>query len=788
MKVDIREKIKSGYLFIDGGMGTMLQNKGLKLGQLPETVNISSPEIVKDIHKEYLLAGADVLTANTFGANSLKYNNLEEIIESALNNAKEAVEETKKEAYVALDIGPLGKVLKPLGNFEFEDAVEVFSKTVKLGVKFGADLIIIETMANLYELKAAVIAAKENSDLPIFASCAFDERMKLMSGSSVETVVAFLEGMGVDALGTNCSFGPEQIEKVIDIMCEKSSTPIIACPNAGMPTRVNGETVFDVSPEEFSSYALSFAKKGVGILGGCCGTTPKYIKKTVQKVKDEPFKYIKKKDITVVTGYANAVEIKDRTVIIGERMNPTGKKKLKEALKQNDITYILNEASLQIENGADVLDVNVGIPDIDEEKVLPNAVYELQCITEVPLQIDTSNVSAMEKAMRLYNGKPLINSVNAKEESMRKIFPLVKKYGGTVIALTLDESGIPDTSYERYEKAKKIISVAAEYGIDKKDIIVDPLAMTVSSDKSSAVVTLDTIKLLNKDGIKTSLGVSNVSFGLPSRDNINSVFFASAMQCGLDAAIINPLSSSMMKTYYSFNALNGYDENFEKFISYFSDKQEENEALISESSNLKRSIIKGFKQDSIDNAKKSLDKLSPLQIIEKEIVPALDEVGQGFEKNTVFLPQLLMSAECAKAAFDVIKEKMPKNSSSKGKIVLATVKGDIHDIGKNIVKVLLENYGFEVIDLGKDVDKSVITDTIKQNNIKLCGLSALMTTTVSSMEETIKEIRKEKLSCKVVVGGAVLTKEYAENIGADSYSKDAMETVRYAEKIFKNEV
>ena len=784
MKTDIREKNKQGFLFLDGGMGTMLQKRGLKLGQLPETVNIQSPDVVIDIHKQYLLAGADVITSNTFGANCLKYDNLETIVRSAIENAKKAIEEVGEEdKYVALDIGPIGKSLEPLGDFEYEKAIDVFAQTVKLGEKYGADLILIETMSNLYELKAAVVAAKENSNLPIFASCAFDERQKLMSSSSVETVVAMLEGLGVDAIGVNCSFGPEQMKGIVDKMIEKSSTPIMACPNAGLPSKKNGETVYDVDAEEFSDYVVSFAQDGVTIIGGCCGTTPEYIKKTVEKVRNVKFRQIEKKNITTVTGYAESVEIGEKTVIIGERINPTGKKKLKEALKTNDVSYILNEAIEQENLGADVLDVNIGIPDIDEVSMLKDIVFEIQKVTNIPLQIDTSDFKAMEKAMRIYNGKPLINSVNGKEESMENIFPLVKKYGGTLIALTLDENGIPETAEERFNIAERIIQKAGMYGIEKKDIVVDPLAMTVSSNKESAKITLETIKLLKNAGIKTSLGVSNVSFGLPSRENINSVFFANAMQCGLNCAIINPMSKMMMETYYCFNALNCQDENFSEYIEYFSDKKEENK-IEKDYSDLKRSIIKGMKLESIKNAKISLEKNDPLDVISNEIVPALDEVGKGFENNTVFLPQLLISAECAKEAFDVIKEKMPKDGNTKGKIVLATVKGDIHDIGKNIVKVLLENYGFEVIDLGKDVDSSTIVECIKENSIRLCGLSALMTTTVSSMEETIKKIHEEKLNCKVVVGGAVLTKEYAENIGADCYSKDAMETVRYAEKIF----
>ena len=784
MKSDIRKKLKEGFLFLDGGFGTLLQKKGLELGKLPESVNITSPDVVADIHKSYILAGADIVTTNTFGANSLKYDNLDEVVHCAVENARNAVKQADLgEKYIALDIGPLGKILKPLGYFEFEDAVEVFSKTVRLGVKYGVDLILIETMSNLYELKAAVIAAKENSDLPIFASCAFDERMKLMSGSSVETVVAFLEGMGVDALGANCSFGPKQMADVVDAMLAVSSTPVIACPNAGLPTRRNGETVYDIDAEGFSQYALSFARKGVGVLGGCCGTTPEYIEKTVKKVKEEGFRYISPKNLTVVTGYADALSISGRTAIIGERINPTGKKKLKQALRENDVTYILDEALLQQKHGAHILDVNVGIPEIDEAAVLKDTVFEIQSVCELPLQIDTSDAEAMERAMRVYNGKPLINSVNAKKESMQSIFPLIKKYGGVLIALTLDEKGIPETPKERFELALKIIEEAEKYGIHKNDIIVDPLVMTVSSGADSAMVTLETVRMLHEAGIKTNLGVSNVSFGLPEREQLNSIFFANAMQYGLDCAIMNPMNEKMMDAYASFNALNCRDDNFSEYISRFS-QQDSSDGLKTEESELKKAIMTGLKKSSVKYARLSLEKNDPLFVIENEIVPALDEVGKGFENNTVFLPQLLMSAECAKEAFEVVREKMPKNSVAKGTVILATVKGDIHDIGKNIVKVLLENYGYEVIDMGKDVDKTAVVEMIKQSGASLCGLSALMTTTVSSMEETIKHIREQTPECKVLVGGAVLTKEYADSIGADHYAKDAMEAVRYAEKFF----
>lgn len=784
---DIREKLNTGFLFLDGGMGSMLQKAGLPAGVLPESLNISHPEVIEDIHIRYLRAGADIILTNTFGANSLKFENLEEIVKAALKNARSAVKKSgvERECYVALDIGPLGKMLKPVGDFEFEEAVTVFKNTVCLAEKYGAELIVIETMSNLYELKAAIVAAKESTSLPIFATCAFDEREKLMTGTSPEALVSFLEGIGVDALGVNCSFGPYQMKNIVERILKKASVPVIVSPNAGLPSRVNGETVYDVDCEEFSEIMKSFAKKGATVLGGCCGTTPEHIRLTAKKVAKLKFKQIKEKNITCVTGYSDCVEIGNKPVIIGERINPTGKPKLKAALKNNDISYILKEALSQQEAGADVLDVNVGLPEIDEKSMLEKVIVELQAVTEIPLQIDTSDFSAMEKAMRIYNGKPLVNSVNGKKESMEAVFPIVKKYGGTVIALTLDEKGIPETAEERVEIAKRIIACAEKYGIKKKDIIVDPLAMTVSGNKMSACVTLETVKRLHRLSIKTSLGVSNVSFGLPAREKINSVFFANALEQGLDCAIINPMNESMTDALCSFNALKGYDDNFEEYIARFSKEENFEAALSSEEISLKTAIVKGLKSDSEKAAAEELKTKAPLDIINGEIVPALDEVGKGFELNKVFLPKLLMSAEAAKSAFEVIKKAMTGDGSSKGRIILATVKGDIHDIGKNIVKVLLENYGYDVIDLGKDVPPEEIVSCAKENNIKLIGLSALMTTTVCSMEETIALAKKEGLKCKIVVGGAVLTKEYAQTIGADFYSKDAMETVRYAEKIFK---
>ena len=620
---------------------------------------------------------------------------------------------------------------------------------------------------------------------------AYDENQKLMTGASPSVMVSLLEGLRVDAIGVNCSLGPDKMLPVVKELLENASIPVIVNPNAGLPVIKNGKTEFDVDAQSFATSMVEIAKLGAGILGGCCGTTPEYIKSTKELVDNLEFSKAEEKNKTVISSYNHTVEFGEKPVLIGERINPTGKKLLKEALREKNYEYILKEGIGQEDAGADILDVNAGLPEINEKEVLEELVKLLQSVTDLPLQIDTSNADAMEASLRVYNGKPLINSVNGKKESMEEIFPLAKKYGGVVICLTLDESGIPETIDGRIKIAKKIIETAREYGISKKDLIFDPLAMTISSDAKSAKVTLGCIKEFNKMGIKTSLGVSNVSFGLPKRSIINSTFFSMALTSGLNAAIMNPFSSEMMDVYYSFCALYNMDERCENYINYASMEEDKVEIKpqnqeLSEKDGLIRAVLKGLKEEAESYTKKLLEKEEPLSIIDKCIIPALDEMGSKFEKKEAFLPQLLMSAETAKSAFDVIKSGMlesGKGRDKKYKIVLATVKGDIHDIGKNIVKVLLENYDFDVIDLGKDVDPKVIVDTAKQENARLIGLSALMTTTVPAMEETINLVKKEIPKAKVVVGGAVLTGEYADMIGADKYAKDAMETVRYAESL-----
>lgn len=788
--MNIRDFIKNNIVYLDGGMGTLLQKSGLQPGELPERWNISHPEVIKEIHKSYYDSGSNIVNTNTFGANSLKFgtDELSEIIYHAVKNADEARKASsgKQEKFIALDVGPTGKLLKPLGDLDFEDAVKAFAEVISLGVKYGVDLITIETMNDSYETKAAVLAAKENSDLPIIVTNAYGENGRLMTGADPAVMAAMLEGMGVDAIGANCSLGPKQLMGVMDELLKYCSVPVAFKPNAGLPKSDGKVTYYDVDAEEFAQDIKLAVANGVRIVGGCCGTTPEYIKKVCELTRDMRPKEIEKKTYSVCTSYNKAVFFGEKPILIGERINPTGKKRFKQALLENDIGYILQEAVNQQAKGVHVLDVNVGLPGIDEAQMLTNSVCELQCVTDLPLQIDSSDPVAMESALRRYNGKAMINSVNGKEENLNAIFPLVKKYGGFVVALTLDEKGIPSTVDGRMKIARKILLTAALYGINKKDIIFDPLAMTVSADKMSAITTLETVKKITEQlGCNTSLGVSNVSFGLPSRDLVNAAFFTTAMENGLSAAIMNPYSERMMEAYYSFNVVKGLDENCMDFINFASQQEVHPTAKQESSLTLKEAIEKGLKEKASEITTAMLGNSAPLDIVNAHVIPALDNVGKRFEEKKLFLPQLLMSAEAAKASFEVIKATMSADGSSvkKGSIVIATVHGDIHDIGKNIVKLLLENYGYNVIDLGKNVPPETVLKAVMDNHAPLVGLSALMTTTVPAMEETVKLIKENAPWCKTVVGGAVLTQDYADKIGADKYAADAMETVRYAESV-----
>ena len=796
----ILDRLKKGLLYLDGGMGTLLQERGLAAGEYPERWNLSHPDVITDIHRAYYDAGSNIVCANTFGANLLKFSKdeLDAIIRAAFENARaaKALSANSQDKFIALDIGPSGKLLKPYGDFDFEDAVALFAETVKLGVKHGADLIFIETMNDSYETKAALLAARENSSLPVFVSNAYGSDGRLMTGASPAAMVAMLEGMGADAIGANCSLGPRQISSVVDELLKYASVPVILKPNAGLPEIRDGKTVFDVSADEFADEVSRLVKKGVSICGGCCGTTPDYIKALVARTAQIKPLPATSKDITLVSSYTHAIDFSKAPILIGERINPTGKKRFKQALRDNDIDFILKEGLDQEALGAHILDVNVGLPEIDEAAMLKRVVCELQAVCALPLQIDTADTSAMEAALRRYNGKAMINSVSGKEESMRKVFPLVKKYGGVVVALTLDEGGIPDTAEGRVEIAKNILAVANEYGIEKKDIIFDTLTMTVSAEPAAAQVTLNALqKIHNELGAHTILGVSNVSFGLPSRDALNSAFFACALQNHLSAAIMNPHSVEMMKVYHSFRVLNALDENCADYIDFTSRLSESESTMLAKQSaasaegsteSLTNAIVKGLKERARELTLSMLETTPPLDIVNEHIIPALDVVGKGFEAHTVYLPGLLMSAEAARAAFEPISNSLLSSNSSGQKrltIIMATVQGDIHDIGKNIVCLLLENYGFKVIDLGRDVAPQTISEAAKKYGAAIVGLSALMTTTVPAMEETISLLRKEVPSVKIIVGGAVLTQDYADKMGADKYAADAMEAVRYAESV-----
>lgn len=763
--------------FFDGSMGTMLQAAGLKSGELPEQLNLTNEDMVLAVHNAYAAAGSEYITTNTFGANSLKMDNYAEVIKAGVRLARRA---GKK---VALDIGPTGKLLKPMGDLDFKDAIRIFAEMINAG-KDGSDVVLIETMSDTYEIKAAVLAAKENCSLPVIVTMIFDEKGRLLTGADIRTAVTMLEGLGVDAIGFNCGLGPKQMIAFVEEIRKWTSLPIIVQPNAGLPESVNGQTVFNVSPDEFAQDMKKMAELGVSYLGGCCGTTPEHIAEMIQLCRDIPANVPEKKNFSVVSSYSETVELGVKPIVIGERINPTGKKLFKEALRRNDIDYIIKEGISQRDAGAHVLDVNVGLPEIDEPQMMETAVFNLQSVLSTPLQIDTTDLAALENALRIYNGKPMLNSVNGKEKNMKEVFPLAKKYGSVVVCLCLDENGIPETAQGRINIAKRIINTAAEYGIEKKDLIVDALTMTISTDKMNAVETLKAVKYIREElGVNTVLGVSNISFGLPKRDAINTAFFTVALQSGLSAGIINPKSDAMMNAYYSYNALAGLDDNCTEYIESVtvSDTPKTESAVT-----LHTAIVKGMKEEAASCAKVLLETKESLDVINNYIVPALDEVGAGFEANKIFLPQLLMSADSAKAAFDVIKEKLLLSGTeekSGNKIVVATVHGDIHDIGKNIVKVLLANYGFDVLDLGKDVPEEDVVRAVIENDVKLVGLSALMTTTVPAMEKTIQLLHAQT-DAKIFVGGAVLTQSYATMIHADWYAKDAMESVRIAKAFF----
>ena len=794
-------------LYFDGAMGTRLQAAGLKPGELPEVWNITRGDVVADIHASYVRAGANILKSNTFGANALKMQgsgySVENVVLAAFENARRAFasvpEMPEEKKFAALDLGPTGKLLAPYGDLQFEEAVSLYAEIVRAGVKAGADMVLIETMSDTYEARSAILAAKENSSLPVFVTFTFDKDGKLLNGADVETAVLMADGLGVDAVGFNCGLGPDLVAKLLPRARRVTALPIIANPNAGLPVERDGKTVFSSGPEEFADYMLDVYREGGTVLGGCCGTDPGYIRLVAERTKGmKPVswnetavtKNAEKGDsVTAVTGYGAPVYFGKEPVLIGERINPTGKPALKEALRNGDMDYICRLGLEQLDNGAHVLDVNTGLPGLNEAETLCKAVTSLQAITPAPLEIDTSNYEAMERALRLYNGKPLLNSVNGKPESMEKVFPLAKKYGAAVVGLCLDESGIPDTAEGRLAIADKIIQTAAEYGIKAKDIIIDPLALTVSTDSRNSAIDLAVIKALKTKGIHTVMGVSNISFGLPNRDAVNSAFFAMSLAAGLSSAIMNPQSERMMEAYHAYCALSGADKGCKEFVARYADAPKTKTAAVVSEYSLYDAIVKGLTDRSGSAAKKLLgENKTPLEIINGFIIPALNTVGEGFGKKTLFLPQLLMAADAAKAAFDELKKQMQKGRQTDevqgDTIVLAVVKGDIHDIGKNIVKVLWENYGYHVVDLGKDVSPETVVEAVEKHQARLVGLTALMTTTVAAMEDTINALRR-KTDTNILVGGAVMTQEYAGSIGADGYAPDAVAAVNYANRIFK---
>ena len=783
MKKSFKQRLKNERLYFDGGFGTMVQSCGLPAGTPPELWNIEHPEIIEQIHRAYAAAGSHIITANTFGVNADKYENYEALIFAAIQNARRAAKPFG--AFVALDIGPTGKLLKPYGPLDFEDAVEIFAKSVRAGVKAGADLCVIETMNDSLETKAAVLAAKENCSLPIIATNVYDESGKLMTGANPLAMVAMLEGLGVDAIGINCAFGPDKMAPILSELLRHASVPLAVQPNAGLPYLKDGRTAFPLSPEDFAEQTARLAEMGATLLGGCCGTTPDYIRALIEKTKDLPYAPQKKKNETVVSSYTHGILIENEPILIGERINPTGKAHVKEALRERNLSYILEEAAAQVEDGAHILDVNVGVPGLSECELLPLVTKAVQEITDAPLQLDSSNPEALSAALRVYNGKALVNSVCGKKESMDKVFPLVKKYGGVLVALTMDEGGIPATAEARVAVAKAILAEGRKYGLSKKDFLFDPLCLTISSDKESAKVTLKSVEMLTKLGFKTILGVSNVSFGLPERERINASFYTTALDRGLSAAILNPHSAAMKNAYHTHRLLHGTDEGARDYIAFAaSETPTPSPAGAKESLTLSAAIEKGMKDEAGRLAAQALKSEAPEKIINEQIIPALNAVGDRFEKKTLFLPGLLMSAEAATRAFTAVKEAMPKKAAADmPPILIATVKGDIHDIGKNIVKVLLESHGYPVLDLGRDVAPETVLAEAKRCGCFLVGLSALMTTTVPAMEETIALLKKELPAVKVMVGGAVLTPDFADRIGADFYCPDGMAAIHTIKKL-----
>jgi len=782
------KQIGRDIILLDGAMGTMLQKSGLPAGVSTCVFNFTNPDIIRGIHKSYVDAGADIIVSNTLEANRRKLTHIDldvsKTVAAAVSIAKEAA---AGRALTALDLGPVGEIIGPAGEISFDECVDIFKEVVLAGVKAGADLILIETVFDLYELKAAVIAAKENCDLPILASMTFQENSRTFAGAPASAMAVMLDGMGVAALGVNCSLGPAQLTETVKELAKYTSLPILAKPNAGLPDLETGN--FNIPPEQFAAECLELYSQGACLLGGCCGTTPGHIKALSRALSGKTPVGRRNAPISAVCSGTKTVVI-DNVRVIGERLNPTGKKAFREALLKNDMNYILKQGLSQVKAGADILDVNVGAPGIDEERVMANVITSLQSVTDAPLVIDSSNTDCIGAALRVYNGKPIVNSVNGEMKSMQRILPMVKKYGAAVIALCLDENGIPPTARGRFDIARRILDNALAIGIKKEDIFIDCLTLTVSAQPDGAVVTLETVEMITKKlGLKTVLGVSNISFGLPNREALNRVFLSLAIGRGLNLPIINPQAQGVTETAAACKALLSYDTNCEGFIKGFSgaaDKPVSEVKTVKPDANLTDAVLNGLTDDAAQIADIMLNDTEPMDVINNYLIPALDIAGDNFDAGSTFLPQLLKTAEAAKAAFSVINKAMAKTGGRvlKGKILLATVKGDIHDIGKNIVRAVLENYGYEIIDLGKNVAPEAVVAAVTGQDIKLAGLSALMTTTLDSMQETIAMVKKARPDCKIIVGGAVLTDSYAKKIGADYYAKDAKAAVDIARLVY----
>lgn len=784
--MNFNKLLENDFILLDGAMGTVLQNQGLEAGDLPELLGIEKAQEIVGIHKQYIDAGSQIIYTNTFGANSYKMKDagysLDEIIKTAVRNAKKACEGT--DTLVALDIGPIGALLEPTGKLTFEEAYNIFKEQIIAGNE--ADVIVFETMTDLYEIKAGILAAKENSDLPIMCTMSFEENKRTFTGCSVSAMAITLEGLGVDAIGLNCSLGPKEVLPIVEELSKWTNLPMIVKPNAGLPNPVTSQ--YDISTDDFAMYMEKFVSLGVKIYGGCCGTTPAYIKATKAMLKNKKFTPNSGFHDTAICSSINTVII-DSPKPVGERLNPTGRKKLKEALINDDMNYVINSAVEQVNGGAIIINTNAGIPEVVEKVTLPKMVKAVQSVVEAPLMIDSTMPEVIEAAARVCNGCPIINSVNGEDKSLHSMLPIVKKYGACVVGLTLDEKGIPAKAEDRFAIAKKIMDAAISYGIPKEKVIIDCLALTISSEQETALETVKAIKMVKEQlGLKTVLGVSNISFGLPNRKLVNSNFLTMALLSGLDLPIINVNDDAMMGSIDAYNVIANIDKASVNYINKYKDVAPVSNVPKVKSSDIAYAIENGMKNEVSEITKELLKTNDPMVIINEMLIPVLDKAGNEFETGDIFLPQLIMSATAAQSAFEVIKEEMLKNNEAninKGTVVLATVKGDVHDIGKNIVKILLENYGYKVIDLGKNVEYQAVVDAVIEHDAKLVGLSALMTSTLISMDETIQLIRKNNLDCKVVVGGAVLTPEYAKKIGADFYAKDAKDTVETAKAVYQ---